>query len=559
MMPEETNEDTLQAPPRPPARRLRPFSRDFLVITALLLLILVVGGIGALLTRPGPLHAPDQLLAEGRYYEALQHYQLLADEERTPDLSLRLGILFALRGEYAQAEPALWHVMSATSDAADYELAKIHLGHVLASRGQPERAQQAWQRRGLCTGPPERCPHAGLLEIVQAEWALRQDDYAEAEAGYQAALALPLPKDWHALAVYRLALLQAADDPAQARATLEAPPSGRAASPAPLLEPLLPEVAGTQRNKAHLLTVLQADEQQQAQLLGQFYLDAGLPQLAAAQFAQVEPDNPYALAAAIQDAYARWLAGDSQASLAQLEQQAAVYPSDPRLPTLLVLASIDGGNMQAISATQSISSTLSQLAIHRADTHLAWAAWYIAHSDYAAARKSYRVALALAPPDQRGRYALLVARFHLRTSYEICTSGIVAAEIATRELPASADAWATLAGSSYQCGEFEPAIEAARRALADGPRADASFYLGAALAHSGEADAARTALIRAADLAPASMWRRRAEFILADLAPMVSSVSSRLLPAGSVHCWLCASGAANPLSFDQALTEHIAA
>jgi predicted negative regulator of RcsB-dependent stress response len=456
---------------------------------------------------------------------------------------LRLGILFALRGEYAQAEPALWQVISTTSDAANYELAKIYLGYVLANRGQSERAQQAWQRQGLCTGSPERCPHAGPLAIVQAEWALRQGNYAEAEAGYQAALALPLPEDWRALAVYRLALLQATDEPARARAMLEAPPSRRAASPAPLLEPLLPETAETQRNKAHLLTVLQTDEQQQAQLLGQFYLDAGLPELAAAQFAQVEPDNPYALAAAIQDAYARWLAGDSQASLTQLEQQTTSYPTDPRLPTLLVLASIDGTDTDSISATHSISSTLSQLAIQRADTHLAWAAWHIAHSDYIAARQSYKVALALAPPDQRGRYALLVARFHLRTSYEICTDGIAAAEIATRELPTSADAWATLAGSSYQCGEFAPAIDAARRALADGPRADASFYLGAALAHQGEAEAARTALIHAADLAPASIWRRRAEIILTDLAPVVPPVSSSSLSrAGGVRCLLCVPG-----------------
>jgi hypothetical protein len=534
MIPEEPNGDTQQTPPPPllpPARHLQPFSRDSLLITALLLLVLAAGGVGALLTRPDRLHAPDQLLAEGRYYEALQHYWLLAHEERTPDLSLRLGILFALRGEYAQAEPALWQVISTTSDAADYELAKIYLGHVLASRGQPERAQQAWQRQRLCDGPPEHCPHAGPLRVVQAEWALRQGDYAAAEESYQAALALPLPTDWHVLAVYRLALLQAADDPARARAMLDAPPPVRAAPPAPLLEPLLPDASETRRRRAQLLAVLQADEQQQPQLLGQFYLDAGLPELARTQFAQVEPDNPYVLAAAIQDAYARWLAGDPQASLAQLEQQAASYPTDPRLSTLLVLASIDDADMDAISSTQTISHTLAQLAIQRADTHLAWAAWHIARSDYIAARQSYKVALALAPPEQRGRYALLVARFHLRTSYEICTDGIAAAEMATRELPANADAWTVLAGSAYQCEEFELAIDAARRGLEDGPRADASFYLGAALARSGEAEAAHAALVRAADLAPASIWRRRAEIILADLVPTVSDISlSRVSP-----------------------------
>jgi tetratricopeptide (TPR) repeat protein len=371
---------------------------------------------------------------------------------------------------------------------------------------------------------------------VQAEWALRQDDYAAAEEGYQTALDLPLSPDWCTLAVYRLALLQAADDPVRARATLEAPSPGCSMVPELLLKPLLPEPAETQHHSAQLLAILQTDTQQQAQLLGQFYLDAGLPELAAAQFAQVEPNNPYALAAAIQDAYARWLAGDTQTSLTQLEQQASIYPTDPRLPTMLVLASISSIDTDAISATQSISTTLTQLAIQRADTHLAWAAWHIARSDYVAARQSYKVALALAPPDQRGHYALLVARFHLRTSYEICTYGIPAAEVATRELPASADAWATLAGSLYQCGEFGPAIDAARRALEDRPRADASFYLGAALAHSGETEAARTALIRAADLAPASMWRRRAEIILADLAdlaPVVSPVSSGSTTAGS--------------------------
>jgi Flp pilus assembly protein TadD len=54
------------------------------------------------------------------------------------------------------------------------------------------------------------------------------------------------------------------------------------------------------------------------------------------------------------------------------------------------------------------------------------------------------------------------------------------------------------------------------RALAiDAADAEAAYYLGRALAALGDAVGARQALVQAADAAPASVWRERAERQLA--------------------------------------------
>ena len=59
---------------------------------------------------------------------------------------------------------------------------------------------------------------------------------------------------------------------------------------------------------------------------------------------------------------------------------------------------------------------------------------------------------------------------------------------------------------------------AAEQALQRAPAsAEASYYLGRALAALGDRPAARRALISAADLAPRSLWRERAEAQIATL------------------------------------------
>jgi tetratricopeptide (TPR) repeat protein len=171
-----------------------------------------------------------------------------------------------------------------------------------------------------------------------------------------------------------------------------------------------------------------------------------------------------------------------------------------------------------LSAAQPISTTLEALIPGRAETYLAWALWHTAQSEYPLASMAYLQALTVAPDRERGHYALIAARFHLATTYDMCTVGLFAAQEATRRLPDNAEAWTTLAASNYQCGHFTPAVNAARRALALEPqRADATFYRGAALARLGKAAEARITLTHAADLAPASVWRERAEILLVQL------------------------------------------
>lgn len=112
---------------------------------------------------------------------------------------------------------------------------------------------------------------------------------------------------------------------------------------------------------------------------------------------------------------------------------------------------------------------------------------------------------------------MLAAQFHLATTYELCERGLPLAEQAAS---ASADdpvALTTLAAHRYHCGELAGAVAAARAAQAAGSGPAAAYYLGAALAALGDSANARVALIQAADLAPASDWRRRAELVLVTL------------------------------------------
>jgi len=89
--------------------------------------------------------------------------------------------------------------------------------------------------------------------------------------------------------------------------------------------------------------------------------------------------------------------------------------------------------------------------------------------------------------------------------------------VAAAALPANSAAWTALAAHQYYCGHPTEAAGSARRAADSGGGADSDYYLGVALAALGQHDDARSALIRASDLAPASTWRERAEKALAQM------------------------------------------
>lgn len=492
---------------------LRRWPYIYYPLSFLLAFLLLVHA-ARLVFQPDPhdqLRRADALFQTGHYYAALQSYISLAEQEETPEMLLRLGMVRAVRGEHIPAERSLLRALGGGLRGETHDLGALYLGHVLDRRGESRQALAAWDRLARTS------PLDGVRRVLRAEVALRRGDYAAAEADYRAALGPGLPDDWRALVVYRLALLRAASDPGAALVEVITGREQPALAPAQagrrtaFLQPLLPYV---EPDTDRLLAILRADAAERSQLLGQLYLDHNLFALAEAQFAQVAHDSPNALAAAAYAAYTRWLAGDTEGGMHRLEDLVATYPDEPRARTLLALVYLSQENAAAARAQ---IDTIATMAPAAPDTHLAWANWYVAQRDYVQASTEYQRALSQAPPEQRGSYALLVARFHLTTTYRLCQNGLPAAETAAEMLGSNAEAWTTLAASRYYCGEFAGAVAAARRALSATPDADAAFYLGSALAALGQWDAARRALVDAADLAPASVWRERAEERLAQL------------------------------------------
>jgi predicted Zn-dependent protease len=469
---------------------------------------------GRLAVRPDPrddLRRVDGLFAAGRYHDALSG--ALGMTRRAPGFApgwARLGMLRALRGEHSLASQALGYAIGLGMRGNDFDLARLYQGRVAMLENHRDEAAQFWAMVG------ERSPLYPVRRMLEAEALLAAHDYAGAEAAYRAAPLPALPAGWRALAHARLAALRGSSDQAEALgelARLEAPISPVSLpSVENLAQPLLPH-AGP--DPVRLAAALRADPAQRTQMLGQIYLDAGWYALAESQFAAVAPDSPGALAAATYAAYTRWRAGARDEGRRRLEALVADHPGDPRARALLALAYL---------AEQDEAGAQAQLEFVRAmaprapDTHLAWAQWYAARHDYVTAADEYRRAFNDAPPAERGRYALALARFHVDTALYVCEIGLVVAEEAARLAPADARAWATLASARLSCGDPAGARGAAEQALERAPGdAEASFYLGRALAARGARAEARRALIQAADLAPASAWRERAETQLAAL------------------------------------------
>lgn len=500
----------------------------------LVLLVLLLFAAGAWFLWPAdptPLQRADQLFVAGRYHDALQTYRALADHPATDtppteqaETLLRLGMVYTVRGEHLQAETFLRGALDAGLSNDSHDLALLYLGTTLY---HDDRAAEAARVLAHLRSPGS--PAGGVAAVVRAEGELRQRNYTTAADFYRAALSGSLPLDWFPLASYRLALLRAAGDESEANATRETLETVAAhyargdtramarvlhidpaniAAPDPLLTPLLPDMGG---NAGRLLSLLSADTETRPQLLGQFYLEQGYYELAEAQFARVNPNSSNALVAAAHAAYSRWRSGERLSGTRQLEALVAAHPDNPRLRTMLALIylwqnDLDSARTQIATVTE--AHPLSP------DIYLAWAHWYTIQSDYASASKGYQQATRLAAaalPERQGDYLLLRARFHLSTTYAMCREGLSVAEQSTAALPTSADAWAALAATRYSCTDFAGAVAAARTAHQQGAGAEATYYLGAALLELGDYAAARRTLIATVDLAPASVWRERAE------------------------------------------------
>jgi Flp pilus assembly protein TadD len=489
-------------------------------LAQLALVLAVLWQAARLALRPDPqdaLRELDGLFIAGRYHEALGVATDLT--RRAPAFApgwARLGMLRTIRGEQTVASQALGYAIGLGLRGHDYDLARLYQARIATAAGERNEAVQFWGLVG------EQSPLYRLRRVLEAEGLLAVQDYAGAEAAYRAALrpvapgTAALPPDWRALARARLAALRASSDPAAALAELTqigapAAPTLLPSSDA-MVAPLLPAAGpGPQQVAA----ALRAAPEQRAQLLGQLYLDAGWYGLAEVQFAAVAPESSGALAAATYAAYTRWRAGARDEGRHQLEALVAAHPNEPRARALLALTYLAD---EEESAARAQLDAVRAMAPAAPDTHLAWAQWYAARHDYITAADEYRRAFNDAPPAERGRYALALARFHIDTTLHVCDIGIVAAEESARLLPDEPRAWVVLAAARLGCGDIAGARDAAARALARAPNdAEANYYLGHALAALGERAEAQRALIQAADLAPASPWRVRAETQLSRL------------------------------------------
>lgn len=492
-------------------RRTWPITilRAFLAVAQVGAALLVVWYAARAVFRPDAadaLRQADALFAAGRYYQALGAYQAIVhNDQPSAPVAMRLGMIHAIRGEAGAARRSLATAIAAGSVGGDLDLIRLYQGQVAAADSGD--AAQYW--RAVTPGSPL----SPIAQVLEAEGLLAGGAYAEARAAYAVALDHALPAEWRQVARVRYAALVAAESPERAREVLRrAAPAGRRLPPSQALfvAPLLPTALPAPEV---LLAALDAGPEQRAQLLGQIYLDHGWYRLAEAQFASIPPDSAGAAGAAAYAAYARWRAGDLRAGLAQLEQLVEAHPDDPRARALLALAYLSRDDADAAQAQLEV---IRALAPRAPDTHLAWGQWFAVRRDYVAAAESYRQAYADAAPDQRGTYALALARFYLHTSLDLCAQGAPAAEEAAALLPGNPQAWTVLAEARLRCGDARGASEAARRALGLAPsNAAASYYLGRALAALGDEAGARAALINAADLEPASPWRARAEEQLA--------------------------------------------
>ncbi|KAB8140140.1 tetratricopeptide repeat protein [Chloroflexia bacterium SDU3-3] len=473
--------------------------RVFPLVTAL---AIVLAG-AQLVFRDEPDHdmrQGDAMFGAGRYYAAWQIYRSLASQHPSAQSMARLGMIQAVRGEHAAASRSFGSALRMGVAGRDYTLVRLYQGSSALAQGYYDDAIRSWR---LIDDHADMAPYARVLE---AEALLRGRNYAAAEQAFDGLRQARLPQEWRWAVQLRLATLRASDSAGEASALLGGIGGIAPALPDPLMvAPLLPKPSPA---PDLLAAAIQGQPDERAMQLGQAYLSAGMAELALAQFDAVPSDSPLAVRAQSYAAYTRLRTGDAAGGIGALNALVRSHPNDTQLRAMLALASLETGDTKHAEVQVKV---LRQIAPNSPNTYLAWAQWYAAQSEYIEASSSYQKALAAAPPDQRGTYLTETVRFHLTTTVRICENGRPAAQEAALLVDSSA-AWAALAQAQIACGNFAEAERAASTAQQRDPRsAEASFYLGKALALRGQRGPAREALVAAADLAPDSDWRAKAE------------------------------------------------
>jgi len=484
---------------------LQAAARSAAWLLALLVIALGAATLAPQLIASAPLQAADQVWRDGRATEAWALYtQLEKAQGLPPQTQLRLAGLALERGACGDAELLAARALQQSLTRNDAAFAHLVRAECATRRGAWDTAAAAWMALDVAS------PLDALAHVLQGEHALHSGDADTAIEHFEAALRHDLPTPW--TLVVHLRLAQATDDRAAAQQHLEALPATLPA-PDPTTRPLLPlPPAAILAQAAHLHAIGVAPLAEHPQLRGQHLLDAELWQLAAAHFDQLAHLNPHDPRAPAYAAYARYQMGERRAATDALRALHRRFPTEPLVATLRATLALEIGET-ATAASIIDQATMEQpldpaLALVRSNV-------FAAQHRYEDAVVERRLARDIAPAAQRGRYALALAQQHLDLAYNLCSDGIAAAQDATALVPTHGEAWETLAAAHYHCGRYTDAITAAQQGLEHTPDDPAlHFFLGSALWEAKQRNEAREHLIRAADLAPNSQWRERAEQLL---------------------------------------------
>lgn len=474
------------------------------------LLLVLIASVWVLFPNPvmADIRAAERLWRTGRVAEARR--QLLAIERQgsAPTVvNVRLAAIALLRGECADAQTRAATALLNGNALRRDEAAQMHLvaGQCAALSGNSDRAEAEW------ASVDARSPLRFLADVLRGEQAFRAGRASVATTRYQAALNAAPPEPWRSLVHLRLALLNAADAPAEAAQNLAAIAPDLPA-PDTSTTPFLPIAINNISVQARQLSaILPISEPQRSLLLGQQLLDLGVFRLAIDRFERAPLDAPESLAANAQAAYARWQLGQTGAAATQLKELAGFAPQQPLVATLYATVALHENDLDGADAALDRAEQANPLdpaiALVRSDV-------LAARREYARAMSELRRARDIAQPDARSRYALALVAQHLNLTYDVCGSGVVAGREASTIAPNDPAAWQMLATVLYHCRLYAEAADAARTGLQLAPDTAAlHWFLGAALHELGD-PGAQAHLVRAADLAPADEWRQRAEQLL---------------------------------------------
>lgn len=444
------------------------------------------------------------LVLQGRSQLAFQQYQQLSTlGEQYPEFFLQFAELRLVRGEALEAERLLLRALRRPLAPTQRAEAQLAYGWALALQGRTDRAVAVWQTLPISL--------QGKAAVLRGELALLQGHLQEAQTAAQQALAAQLPPKWRALAAYRLALLQGLADPQAARAALLEldPQQGMLVLP-PLGSWPTSLWAG---RIARLRTALDQSDGERRLALPALLAEEGLLK---ASYALLIQDTTQPLTnerALLFEARLRWHLGERNRALARLKEAITLYPQSAALLRLLALLQVEQHSPAAVE-TLALAERLDPVA---PDNAVVRAALKRAEHDYEAAAQAYEEAIALAEPEQQALYHLHAARFYHGTTWQQCEAGLTHARQAVAGLDDDAEAWMLLSEMLLRCGQPAEALAAGDQLARRWPDEPAGHFIrGSALLSLNRHDEGREALLLAADLAPTSSWRTRAEVFLSD-------------------------------------------